>query len=133
MSKLPSNKKSETKEPQKNKYKTMLQNIHSKKNSLKITEKFNKMNEYTGLVDLSCITMKTCKEVIEKIKSILNNIRIEYYNTDSFIFRCQKNELKFEVEITTWNGLYYIKMQRLSQDKITYRKIISMILERMNP
>jgi hypothetical protein len=87
----------------------------------------DKLRTYTGIVDLSCITEKAHEDLKNKLLNELTNEGITY-KEDNLILNCQREKIRFEVEIMKFSSFRYVRMKYLTGDKKSYNKTASKLL-----
>ena len=63
-------------------------------NNKKAIPKLNK-----GIIDISCIMVKSFNEIVQKITDTLNNYKISFIQINTYKFHCSKNGIVFEIKI----------------------------------
>ena len=57
------------------------------------------IEKHNGIVDLSCVTLKTIDEIITNLKNYLNERRITYERENRYLMICRKSCIKFTIKI----------------------------------
>ena len=85
-------------------------NVYAKISSFQ-TNKHNREEspkEYTGIIDIQCISLHNSKESINRIISKLRSKNIFYLQVSSFKLRCSKHQTIFDIELCSIShGIFY--------------------------
>ena len=85
-------------------------NVYAKISSFQ-TNKQNREEspkEYTGIIDIQCISLHNSKESINRIISKLRSKNIFYLQVSSFKLRCSKHQTIFDIELCSISsGIFY--------------------------
>ena len=86
--------------------------------------------KYEGIIDISCISYKNLRESILFIKKILEKKNILALHTSPYIFKCNKDCKKFDIEICRIESdLYYYNVKSKNKLDIFQRNFILNIFE----
>ena len=88
----------------------------------------NEPKEYTGVVDISCITGKNQDTLLSELKKVLNTENIKIYKEDNWEMNCYKGLTEFNIEIMKIDELSYLRINRLKNDDNTYNEIAKKLL-----
>lgn len=92
------------------------------------------MRTCRGAFNVSCTSSKPPKHIMQEMHRALALHRIAYKQTSSFLVKCQKQGLRFEMEISHLDHLesiYVVRFRRAAGELATYKELCSKILAEM--
>jgi len=92
------------------------------------------MRTCRGAFNVSCTSSKAPKQILQEIQRALTQQRVSYKQANPFLVKCQKQHLRFEVEISNLDHLesvYVVRFRRVAGDLVPYKELSSKILAEM--
>lgn len=92
------------------------------------------MRTCRGAFNVSCTSSKPPKHIMQEMHRALTLHRIAYKQTTSFLVKCQKQGLRFEMEISHLDHLesiYVVRFRRAAGELAAYKELCSKILAEM--
>lgn len=89
------------------------------------------MRSCRGAFNVSCTTTKAPKITMQEIQRSLNLQRVSFKQNSAFSVRCQKQTIKFEVEVSHLDNLesvYVIRFKRIAGELAQYKDLCSRLL-----
>jgi hypothetical protein len=83
------------------------------------------------MFDIACVTTNNPSVVMNEIIKVLDKIGIKYKRVHTYAVNCQKQNVKFEVEILQLensDSLYLIKMKCIAGEQREYKEVTLSIL-----
>ena len=96
------------------------------KTSLSSAEEIN-IRTYTGFADINFITANDAKSLFNEIANKLGNERIKIYRKKMYNKSCQKQKVKFNLEIMRLDepcGFNYIRLNKLEGTMEQYKTLV---------
>lgn len=87
-----------------------------------------------GPFNVNCTTDRDPKEVLLEMIRSLELQKVSYKQMGSYGFRCQKNNVRFEMEIAHLDDLdniYIVKFKRLAGEIGNYKEVSNKVLNHM--
>jgi len=84
------------------------------------------MKSCHGAFNVYCTTTKAPKITIQEIQRALNLERVTFKQNSAFSVRCQKNNIRFEVEVSFLDNLesvYVIRFKRIAGALLEYKEL----------
>lgn len=92
------------------------------------------MRTCKGSFNVSCTSSKAPKQIMQEIQKALTMQRVAFKQATAFLVRCQKQSLRFEMEISHLDHLesiYVVRFRRAAGELATYKELCSRILAEM--
>jgi len=92
------------------------------------------MRTCRGAFNVSCTSSKPPKHIMQEMQRALTLHRIAHKQTTSFLVKCQKQGLRFEMEISYLDHLesiYVVRFRRAAGELAAYKELCSKILAEM--
>lgn len=92
------------------------------------------MRTCKGHFNVSCTSSKAPKQIMQEIHKALTAHRIAFKQATAFLVRCQKQSLRFEMEISHLDHLesiYVVRFKRAAGELATYKELCSRVLADM--
>jgi hypothetical protein len=92
------------------------------------------MRTCRGAFNVSCTSSKAPRQIMQEMHRALNLQRIAYKQTSAFLVKCQKQGLRFEMEISHLDQLesiYVVRFRRVAGELPAYKELCSKILAEM--
>mmetsp|Transcript_3205 Transcript_3205/g.7530 ORF Transcript_3205/g.7530 Transcript_3205/m.7530 type:complete len:762 (+) Transcript_3205:56-2341(+) len=92
------------------------------------------MRTCRGAFNVSCTSSKAPKQIMQEIQKALTMQRIAFKQANAFLVRCQKQSLRFEMEISHLDHLesiYVIRFRRAAGELAPYKELCSRVLAEM--
>ena len=108
-------------------------NLKKKKKNIK---KIDIKNNNKGPLDISCITFKTPSQIKEELSKYLikNKISFKLNSNNAYNYICEKNRIKFEINIKKSNEinyLYNVIFKKIEGNKSDYRDVTKYIITKI--
>lgn len=87
-----------------------------------------------GAFNVSCTSSKAPKQIMQEIHRALTIQRVAYKQSSAFLVRCQRQGLRFEMEISHLDHLesiYVVRFRRVAGDLVGYKDLCSKVLAEM--
>lgn len=92
------------------------------------------MRTCRGAFNVACTTSKAPKQIMQEIQKALTLQRVAFRQANAFLVRCQKQSLRFEMEISHLDHLesiYVVRFRRAAGELTTYKELCSKVLAEM--
>ncbi|CAE8664307.1 unnamed protein product, partial [Polarella glacialis] len=92
------------------------------------------MRTCKGSFNVSCTSSKAPKQIMQEIARALTMQRVAFKQATGFLVRCQKQSLRFEMEISHLDHLesiYVVRFRRAAGELATYKELCSRVLGEM--
>lgn len=92
------------------------------------------MRTCRGAFNVACTTSKAPKQIMQEIQKALTLQRVAFKQANAFLVRCQKQSLRFEMEISHLDHLesiYVVRFRRAAGELTTYKELCSKVLAEM--
>mmetsp|Transcript_58000 Transcript_58000/g.154550 ORF Transcript_58000/g.154550 Transcript_58000/m.154550 type:complete len:767 (-) Transcript_58000:400-2700(-) len=92
------------------------------------------MRTCRGAFNVSCTSSKPPKQILTEIQRALTLQRVTYKQASSFVVKCQKQSLRFEVEISHLDHLesiFVVRFRRIAGELVGYKDLTAKILAEM--
>lgn len=92
------------------------------------------MRTCRGSFNVSCTSSKAPKQIMQEITRALTMQRVAFKQATAFLVRCQKQSLRFEMEISHLDHLesiYVVRFRRAAGELATYKELCSRVLAEM--
>jgi len=92
------------------------------------------MRTCKGSFNVSCTSSKAPKQIMQEIHKALTMHRVAFKQATAFLVRCQKQSLRFEMEISHLDHLesiYVVRFRRAAGELATYKELCSRVLAEM--
>eukprot|EP00933_Yihiella_yeosuensis_P071581 TRINITY_DN7978_c0_g5_i1.p1 TRINITY_DN7978_c0_g5~~TRINITY_DN7978_c0_g5_i1.p1 ORF type:complete len:825 (+),score=159.10 TRINITY_DN7978_c0_g5_i1:186-2660(+) len=92
------------------------------------------MRTCRGAFNVSCTSSKSPKQIMQEITRSLTMQRVAFKQATGFLVRCQKQSLRFEMEISHLDHLesiYVVRFRRAAGELASYKELCSRILAEM--
>eukprot|EP00811_Abedinium_folium_P009440 NODE_18727_length_879_cov_5.545213.p2 GENE.NODE_18727_length_879_cov_5.545213~~NODE_18727_length_879_cov_5.545213.p2 ORF type:complete len:95 (-),score=18.52 NODE_18727_length_879_cov_5.545213:229-513(-) len=92
------------------------------------------MRTCSGAFNVSCTSSKTPKQILQEIQRSLTLQRISYKQASPFLVKCQRQSLRFEMEISHLDHLesiYVVRFRRAAGELASYKELCSRVLAEM--
>jgi len=83
---------------------------------------------FKGSFSLLCTSMRSAFEIIEEISKLLSLHKVKYKKTGGYLFTCQKQTIKFEIEVMQMESIEFmhvVRFKRLEGNSMEYKIICS--------
>lgn len=95
----------------------------------------NCIKTYKGFTDVNYITVKGHKELFEEVLFSLTKQKIKIYKKKMYAMSCQKQDVKFELEIMALEeprGFNYIRLKKIEGTMEKYKEVVSNLMSAIN-
>lgn len=92
------------------------------------------MRTCRGAFNVSCTSSKAPKQILQEIQRALTLQRVSYKQASAFLVKCQKQSLRFEMEISHLDHLesiYVVRFRRVAGELVPYKELCSKVLAEM--
>jgi len=92
------------------------------------------MRTCRGAFNVSCTSSKAPKQILQEIQRALTLQRVSYKQATGFLVKCQRQNLRFEMEISHLDHLesiYVVRFRRVAGELVSYKELCSKILAEM--
>eukprot|EP00440_Ansanella_granifera_P043261 gb/GFBE01046897.1/.p1 GENE.gb/GFBE01046897.1/~~gb/GFBE01046897.1/.p1 ORF type:complete len:826 (+),score=112.13 gb/GFBE01046897.1/:1-2478(+) len=92
------------------------------------------MRTCRGSFNVSCTSSKAPKQIMQEISKALTMHRVAFKQATAFLVRCQKQSLRFEMEISHLDHLesiYVVRFRRAAGELAAYKELCSRVLAEM--
>merc|ERR1719163_226680 len=92
------------------------------------------MRTCRGAFNVSCTSSKLPKQIMREIQRALSVQRVAYKQASPYIVKCQRQNLRFEMEIAHLDHLesiYVVRFRRVAGELASYKELCSKILAEM--
>lgn len=92
------------------------------------------MRTCRGAFNVSCTSSKAPKQILHEIQRSLTLQRVSYKQASAFLVKCQKQSLRFEMEISHLDHLesiYVVRFRRVAGELVAYKELCSKVLAEM--
>merc|ERR550537_989309 len=92
------------------------------------------MRTCRGAFNVSCTSSKAPKQIMQEIHRALTVQRVAFKQSSAFVVKCQKQSLRFEMEISHLDHLesiYVVRFRRAAGELSTYKELCSRVLAEM--
>eukprot|EP00434_Breviolum_minutum_P014128 symbB.v1.2.012456.t2/scaffold858.1/size157433/4 len=92
------------------------------------------MRTCRGAFNVACTSSKAPKQIMQEIQKALTIQRVVFKQANAFLVRCQKQSLRFEMEISHLDHLesiYVVRFRRGAGELTTYKELCSKVLAEM--
>jgi len=92
------------------------------------------MRTCRGAFNVSCTSSKPPKQILQEIQRALTLQRVSYKQATGFLVKCQRQNLRFEMEISHLDHLesiYVVRFRRVAGELVSYKELCSKILAEM--
>jgi serine/threonine protein kinase len=92
------------------------------------------MRTCRGAFNVSCTSSKAPKQILQEIQRALTLQRVSYKQASNFLVKCQRQNLRFEMEISHLDHLesiYVVRFRRVAGELVSYKELCSKILAEM--
>lgn len=92
------------------------------------------MRTCRGAFNVACTSSKAPKQIMQEIQKALTIQRVVFKQANAFLVRCQKQSLRFEMEISHLDHLesiYVVRFRRGAGELTTYKDLCSKVLAEM--
>ncbi|CAE7943615.1 KIN10 [Symbiodinium necroappetens] len=92
------------------------------------------MRTCRGAFNVSCTSSKAPKQIMQEIHKALTLQRVVFKQANTFLVRCQKQSLRFEMEISHLDHLesiYVVRFRRAAGELASYKELCSRVLAEM--
>lgn len=92
------------------------------------------MRTCRGNFNVSCTSSKQPKQIMQEIHRSLTIQRVAYKQANAFLVKCQRQSLRFEMEISHLDHLesiFVVRFRRVTGDPSNYKDLCSKILADM--
>jgi hypothetical protein len=92
------------------------------------------MRTCRGAFNVSCTSSKAPKQILQEIQRALTLQRVSYKQATGFLVKCQRQNLRFEMEISHLDHLesiYVVRFRRVAGELVAYKELCSKILAEM--
>jgi len=92
------------------------------------------MRTCRGAFNVSCTSSKAPKQILQEIQRALTLQRVSYKQATGFLVKCQRQSLRFEMEISHLDHLesiYVVRFRRVAGELVSYKELCSKILAEM--
>lgn len=86
---------------------------------------------YRGAFSFSSMSRKPMKQVVVEVKRALTSNRVDFKQTTTTSFVCQRPSLRFDVEMKEEGSLTYVRLTRVSGELWLYNDTCSKLLSQM--
>ena len=88
-----------------------------------------------GPFNVNCTTAREPQAVMNEMLKALDNNRVSYKRIGTYGLRCQKNTVRFDMEINQMQDLetiFIVKFKRLAGEMPQYKEVSGKVLQNMN-
>jgi len=92
------------------------------------------MRTCRGAFNVSCTSSKQPKQIVQEIHRALGTQQVAFKQASPFLVKCQKQGLRFEMEVAHLDHLesiYVVRFRRVAGELTAYRDLCSTILADM--
>lgn len=92
------------------------------------------MRTCRGAFNVSCTSSKAPKQIMQEIQRALTLQRVSYKQATAFLVKCQRQNMRFEVEISHLDHLesiYVVRFRRVAGEITAHKDLCSKILSEM--
>jgi hypothetical protein len=92
------------------------------------------MRTCRGAFNVSCTSSKQPKQIVQEIHRALGLQQVAFKQASPFLVKCQKQGLRFEMEVAHLDHLesiYVVRFRRVAGELAAYRELCSTILADM--
>jgi len=92
------------------------------------------MRTCRGAFNVSCTSSKAPKQIMQELHRALALHRVTYKQISAFLVKCQKQSLRFEMEISHLDHLesiYVVRFRRAAGEMAAYKELCSKVLAEM--
>lgn len=92
------------------------------------------MRTCRGAFNVSCTSSKAPKQILQEIQRALTLQRVSYKQATGFLVKCQRQNLRFEMEISHLDHLesiYVVRFRRVAGELVAYKELCSKVLAEM--
>mmetsp|Transcript_89718 Transcript_89718/g.155277 ORF Transcript_89718/g.155277 Transcript_89718/m.155277 type:complete len:869 (-) Transcript_89718:114-2720(-) len=92
------------------------------------------MRTCRGAFNVSCTSSKAPKQILQEMQRALTLQRVSYKQASAFLVKCQRQNLRFEMEISHLDHLesiYVVRFRRVAGELVSYKELCSKILAEM--
>lgn len=93
------------------------------------------MRTCRGAFNVSCTSSKNPREILSEVVHVLQAHRISFKQTSQWVIKCQRQMLRFEIDIAHLDDLetiYVLCFKRISGDLSQYKTLCSNLLAEMH-
>jgi len=92
------------------------------------------MRTCRGNFNVSCTSSRAPKQIMQEMHRALALQRVTYEQTSSFLVKCQRQGIRFDMEVSHLDHLesvYVVRFRRVAGDLVNYKELCSKILAEM--
>jgi hypothetical protein len=92
------------------------------------------MRTCRGAFNVSCTSSKAPKQLMQEMHRSLQSQRVTFKQANAFLVKCQRQGLRFEMEISHLDHLgsiYVVRFRRVAGELVPYKELCSKVLAEM--
>lgn len=87
--------------------------------------------EYSGIVDLNCLSMLSLDELLYKLIKTFKEEDIKAHRS-GYVMSCKKGGVKFELEVMRLECFWYLKIKKLAGNDELYSETLTKLFPKLN-